>query len=417
MCIAATISIACVIAIFAVSGEDSRKQNTNQASTVPQVINYQGKLTDSEGELVSGVVSIQFSMYNAATGGTSLWTETQSCTLTSGLFNVLLGSVNPIPASVFDGGDRWLGITVGTDSEMTPRQKVASVGYACLAEKADDADNLGGQPASSFVTQSQGDARYVNETGPDEMSGSSGSSVPILEVTNDGGTYAHGVMAHSGTGSNSWGMYSEGRGSGGGVCGIGNGWHGVYGECTHDYADHAGVYAKNAAGGWALYAEGKSNFTDQISSTISTGTAPLNVTSTTLNTNLNADMVDGQHASAFLTPSQGDDRYVNEDQANSVTSEMVVDETIHKTDVSLTMYKWHQYNVAAGTYFLNLSGSGGDIPYMCDLHAYTTGRGCDDVSKFVSIQQVATASYGRRIMITNTCTGGPDICVICWQLN
>ena len=41
-------------------------------------------------------------------------------------------------------------------------------------------------------------------------------------------------------------------------------------------------------------------FGAQIKSTLATGTMPLNVTSTTLNTNLNADMLDGKHASYFI---------------------------------------------------------------------------------------------------------------------
>jgi hypothetical protein len=39
----------------------------------------------------------------------------------------------------------------------------------------------------------------------------------------------------------------------------------------------------------------------QISSTVTTGTSPLSVASTTVNTNLNADLLDGNHAASFLT--------------------------------------------------------------------------------------------------------------------
>jgi hypothetical protein len=45
--------------------------------------------------------------------------------------------------------------------------------------------------------------------------------------------------------------------------------------------------------------DGLTTVTGQISSTLAVGTAPLAVTSTTVCTNLNADTVDGQHASAF----------------------------------------------------------------------------------------------------------------------
>ncbi len=42
-------------------------------------------------------------------------------------------------------------------------------------------------------------------------------------------------------------------------------------------------------------------FLKQIESTIATGTAPLSVASTTVVTNLNADLLDGNHSSAFAT--------------------------------------------------------------------------------------------------------------------
>lgn len=45
------------------------------------------------------------------------------------------------------------------------------------------------------------------------------------------------------------------------------------------------------------------DFKSQIKSTVTTGTAPLNIASTTVVANLNADLLDGNHASAFLTTS------------------------------------------------------------------------------------------------------------------
>ncbi|MEA3493195.1 MAG: hypothetical protein U9R38_02285 [Candidatus Margulisiibacteriota bacterium] len=48
----------------------------------------------------------------------------------------------------------------------------------------------------------------------------------------------------------------------------------------------------------------------QIISTVETGTAPFQISSTTVVANLNADMVDGKHASEFLTQEAADDLYV-----------------------------------------------------------------------------------------------------------
>ncbi len=121
-------------------------------TNVPPLINYQGVLTDVSGNLITGTVSIQFSIYEVATGGTVLWRETQSVSVMNGLFSVLLGSVNPIPYNVFSGGERYLGLKVGGDPEMSPRKRLVSVGYSFRAE---DADHLGGKSVSDFVQEGQ----------------------------------------------------------------------------------------------------------------------------------------------------------------------------------------------------------------------------------------------------------------------
>lgn len=108
---------------------------------VPRMINYQGKLTSPEGALIDDTLSIVFTIYDAATDGGVLWTETQATVVVEkGIFSVLLGSVNEIPDSVFDGSIRYLGITVGDDSEMSPRKAIVSVGYTYKAEYADTAE-------------------------------------------------------------------------------------------------------------------------------------------------------------------------------------------------------------------------------------------------------------------------------------
>jgi hypothetical protein len=99
-------------------------------SQTPQLINYQGILTDNAGAEITGTRSIQFLIYDAATSGSLLWSETQSVDVEDGLFNVLLGSVVPIPYELFETPDRYLAIKVEADNEMLPRQRLTSVGYA-----------------------------------------------------------------------------------------------------------------------------------------------------------------------------------------------------------------------------------------------------------------------------------------------
>jgi len=98
---------------------------------VPQIINYQGRLTDSGGEALDTTVSIVFTIYDDSTGSGSKWSETHTAvTVTGGLFSVILGTIHEVDDSVFNQPSRYLGITVGTDSEIAPRSRIVSVGYS-----------------------------------------------------------------------------------------------------------------------------------------------------------------------------------------------------------------------------------------------------------------------------------------------
>jgi microcystin-dependent protein len=113
------------------------------AGSIPQMINYQGSLTDTNGTPVpNGNYNIEFKIYDVASGGAPLWSEKwdsttapiSQVTVVGGIFNVMLGFKVPIPVSFFaDHPVTYLGIKVGTDSEMLPRQQITSVGYAFTA--------------------------------------------------------------------------------------------------------------------------------------------------------------------------------------------------------------------------------------------------------------------------------------------
>jgi hypothetical protein len=105
----------------------------------PQLINYQGTLTNDQGQPLDGTYSLTFKVYAAASGGTALWTQTSaSVAVADGLFSVLLGST-AFPAGLFTGADRWLGVTVGAAAELTPRARFTSVPWALRATVADTA--------------------------------------------------------------------------------------------------------------------------------------------------------------------------------------------------------------------------------------------------------------------------------------
>ncbi len=119
---------------------------------VPPIINYQGQLLDASGNPANGNFTMVFSVFDVATGGAALYTETQTITVSNGLFNVLIGSVTPIPDTLFDSGpNRWLEITAN-GNVLTPRRRFGSVPYAF---------NAGGNGSSS-PWQISGNNVYYN---------------------------------------------------------------------------------------------------------------------------------------------------------------------------------------------------------------------------------------------------------------
>ncbi len=110
------------------------------AQNTPTVINYQSLLTDIDDVPVTdSSYSVLFTIYDAAISGESKWTETRSVTTTGGLFSILLGSVNPLLDTVFDGQTRYLGIRIGTDPELTPRIAIVTVPYSMRVSTIDGA--------------------------------------------------------------------------------------------------------------------------------------------------------------------------------------------------------------------------------------------------------------------------------------
>jgi hypothetical protein len=102
------------------------------AVDVPKTLNYQGNLTDSMGQPVTGSHQIIFNLYNAMSGGTSFWTETQTVQVVDGKFSVVLGKTTALDTTQFTG-DTYLGLKVDNGTEMAPRQQFTSVAYALKA--------------------------------------------------------------------------------------------------------------------------------------------------------------------------------------------------------------------------------------------------------------------------------------------
>jgi hypothetical protein len=134
------------------SGFQDPQLETSALTSIPQMLNYQGVLTDGSGGFLDSTINMIFTIYDAPSGGTSLWSETHgSVSAVGGLVNVLLGSGTGIPPGVFDEPNRWLGIAVGGDPEMTPRMRIVSAAYAYYSLYAENAGMLDGRYAFEFA--------------------------------------------------------------------------------------------------------------------------------------------------------------------------------------------------------------------------------------------------------------------------
>ena len=115
-------------------------------------LNFQAKLMTSAGAIAAdGNYNVEFNLYSAASGGSSLWSEdhlnstSTAVRVANGYLTVNLGSVNAFPSNINWDQNLYLGMTVrGTascafaactpaDSEMTPRLKLTATPFAMSA--------------------------------------------------------------------------------------------------------------------------------------------------------------------------------------------------------------------------------------------------------------------------------------------
>lgn len=121
---------------------------------IPQTLSFQGVLVNpSDGQaVVDSSYTFIFSIYNVDTGGSALWTETQTLTTSQGQYSAILGSVFPI--DITGSENYWLGIQVDPSPELG-RVQLTSSAYLLdddLEDLADGTLSGTGRVANSATT-------------------------------------------------------------------------------------------------------------------------------------------------------------------------------------------------------------------------------------------------------------------------
>jgi hypothetical protein len=156
------------------SGLDRQFRCPADMKAVPDQLSYQGFLADAtDSSAVTATLEMTFRLFDSETKGAELWSETHpTVAVQGGLFQVLLGSVTPFPAGLFDGSALWLQTEAGAEV-FSPRKPLASVAYSHRSNSAEMLLDL---------TLTDLDDRWVNEEDLNHLDAADGDPADAVYV-------------------------------------------------------------------------------------------------------------------------------------------------------------------------------------------------------------------------------------------
>jgi len=224
--------------------------STQAWGDIPHQMNLQGVLVDTSGAAMKNdTVSVTFTIYDAALGGSAKWTETDTvATDEAGVFSIVLGGSLPIPDSVFSDTLRWLGIQVEAEPELTPRTQLVSAPYSFVS------GNVGTGSASGWIDNG---SVVALETTADSVGIGTSTPTEMLEVAGNvriSGTASIGAN-HTLTGASGF-VAGDSNTVSGVAATVGGGFSNLAGG---DHSAVGGGMDNNASGQWSTVSGGDSS--------------------------------------------------------------------------------------------------------------------------------------------------------------
>jgi hypothetical protein len=220
---------------------------------IPQIISYQGKVTDSGGTPVAdGSYTMRFQIYDQLIGGSPLWDSgAQSVDLADGIFSVMLGGTGHPELNLAFDDDYWLQVAF-EGTIQSPRRRLGSVGYSYMASGL-----VPGTEVMGSITEMPWAALKATNSGTtNDVVGLYGES----GCPGGGGVFGHGTATSDDTygvfgytssneGMGVYGLVDAATGTtfGGRFESTSTSGRGVYGEATASTGFTYGVYGISAS--------------------------------------------------------------------------------------------------------------------------------------------------------------------------
>lgn len=213
------------------------------AQPASAIVTFQGHLTGVKGKPIpDGEYQVTFSLYPRQASDDQLWSSGPlTVSVNNGVLVHHLGSVTEIPYSMFSTYSYlWLGISIGDDTEMTPRTLLSGVPFAYRAKYADSVLNFDGSVNLKAAGGWTDDGSVVRLNSSSDSVGI-GTSSPSEKLDVSGSVYISTKLT-VGNGHSNTGSYATALGSGHTTPGVNS-----FAACANNYV--SGSYAAAVNGG------------------------------------------------------------------------------------------------------------------------------------------------------------------------